>query len=449
MNPIIAEKLRDFDIALYAPIRERELDLGEPLAPRAGNLVKVITGMRRSGKSYRLFQEMEKLHAQGVPWSRMCYFNFEDDRLSPVTPAIGDEMLEAFEAINPGATQEGFYLFLDEVQEMASWGKWLRRIVDSRRVTIYATGSSSQMLASEISTEFRGRAIDFELLPLSFSEYLAFNESKIDVSQPAFSASDRIALERAFRSYIQEGGFPAVQGMPNHQAVPLLQSYAQQVVLRDVIERHNIGNAQAITLFAQRLLSMNAQQLSLRKIESDLKSAGHKVSRVHLSAALGYLQEAYLAFTVRGRKYSLSETSNAMAKVYAVDPGLALANARANTNNAGQRLEEVVFLELRRRAIGLRREAITSLRTNEHGYEIDFSVGDALDEASLQLIQVCENVENPATLKRELRALWEALDEQNLDEGTLIVGEGIETQYEQNGKMIRQIPAWKWCLSSL
>ncbi len=98
--------LRDFDLSLYAPLHQRSLSLGAPLPPRAGNLVKVISGMRRSGKSYRLFQEMRALIEDGISPDRICYFNFEDDRLMPVTPQTGDAVLEAFQALHPHAFEE-------------------------------------------------------------------------------------------------------------------------------------------------------------------------------------------------------------------------------------------------------------------------------------------------------------------------------------------------------
>ena len=102
-NPIIAEKLRDFRIEDFHPIVPRDLDLGKPLTPRVGNLVKVIVGMRRSGKSYRLCQEIEALHTSGVSWNQICYINFEDDRLGDITPSVGDEVIETFCSCIPKA----------------------------------------------------------------------------------------------------------------------------------------------------------------------------------------------------------------------------------------------------------------------------------------------------------------------------------------------------------
>ena len=106
----------------------------------------------------------------------------------------------------------------------------------------------------------------------------------------------------------------------------------------------------------------------------------------------------------------------------------------------------MVYLELRRRAPGMRKEAITSLRTSAHGYEVDFALGDALDEKPLGLFQVCADAHDEATLNRELRALWEALDEQGLQEGILIAGDGAEATHTRDGRIVRQIPAWRWFL---
>ncbi len=447
MNPIILETINAFDISIYEPIVARRLSLGEILVPKAGNLVKIVTGMRRSGKSYRLFQEMKKVHEGGVPWSRICYFNFEDDRLSPVTPQVGDECLEAFEMLNPGAFDEGVFLFFDELQEMKEWGRWLRRIVDTRRVTIYATGSSSKMLSSEITTAFRGRAVDFELLPLSFSESIDFNEWDIpNRAKAAYTESEKLRLQATFRDYLKTGGFPAAQGLPDQERIPLLQSYVRQVVSRDVVERHSLIKPRVAAMFAQKTLGTNARRLSIRKTVNELKSLGVVTSRESLGNLLDYFEQSYLAFVVKERTYHLAESTNSIPKVYAIDPGLAAANGKAYTNDAGQRLEDAVYLELRRRSASDRNEAITSLRTKAHDYEIDFAVGDALFGGALELYQVCANVSDDKTLNRELRALWEAMSEHEAKVATLIVADGEPASYERSGFVVNQIPAWRWFL---
>lgn len=446
MNQVIMQTLRDFSLDAYRPITPRALDLGEPLPPKIGNLVKVVTGMRRSGKSYRLLQEMDALIAGGVPSEHICYFNFEDDRLSPVTPETGDEVLECFYAMHPTALSEGAYLFLDEVQEMRNWGTWLRRIVDTRKATIYVTGSSSKMLSSDIATEFRGRALDFELLPMSFRE-IAESKGLVEAGESTdFTTERRVLLSNALGDYLKRGGFPAAQGLPEGLATPLLQSYAQRVVARDVVERHDIARARVASVFTSRVLGSNGKQLSVRKTENVMRSMGLKTSRETLTDILSYLEDAYLVFQVWDFSKALSEATTALPKIYAIDPGLALANANANVRDEGQRLENAVYLELRRRVAGSRRGSISSYHTRAHGWEVDFVVGDEIEGRPYELYQVTADMDDDATRERETRALWEAMDEAGLDSGIIIVEHGKEAVYERDGHTIHQIPAWQWLL---
>ena len=450
-NPIIAEKIRGFRIDDFRPIVRRELDLGSPLAPKVGNLVKVIVGMRRSGKSYRLFQEMDALAKSGVGWNRICYVNFEDDRLGAVTPATGDDVIETFIAMHPECLDEGLYLFFDELQEMQDWGRWLRRIVDTTKATIYVTGSSSTMLSKEISTEFRGRALDFELLPFSFREFIVANDVISEDAlrrNPAvgYSAKERVLLSHAMDRYLEYGGFPAIHGLPSPQRIALLQSYVQRVVSRDVVERHDIARPRVASMLARRVLGCNGKALSIRRIENELRSAGLATSRELLGNLLEYFEDAHLVFLMREFSVSLKEHTTSTPKVYAVDPGLAAASGMASVRDDGQRLENAVYLELRRRTIGYRRDGISSCHTKTHGYEIDFVVGDALMQEQYELYQVTARMDDDRTIERETRALWELMAEQNLTEGTIIVGTGEDREYHDGDRIIRQIPAWRWFL---
>lgn len=446
MDAIILEKLTGFRLRDYEPIHTRTLDLGEPFVPRVGNLVKVVVGMRRSGKSYRLFQEIRALLDSGVPMDQICYFNFEDDRLAPVTARTGDQVIEAFESLHPGALARGVYLFLDEIQEMGNWGVWLRRVVDTTRATIYVTGSSSQMLSREISTEFRGRAIDFELLPFSFAEHVAAFMPGAEAAHP--SMEERVALQREAVAYLVAGGFPATHGLPRAQSVALLQSYVERVVSRDVVERHDVGRPRVAAALARRILATNALPFSARKVEGDLRAAGLGTSRETIGDLIAYLEEAYLVFFVREFSYSLAENTTSMPKAYAIDPGLALASARANSNALGQRLENAVYLELRRRRGLGRTDMVCSYRTKAGGFEVDFVVGDALTQDLFELCQVSADVSDGKTLARELRALWQGMREAGAEEGLLVTLEGDEAFHERDGMRVRQVPAWKWLLEA-
>ena len=446
MDAIILEKLSGFRLEDYEPIHTRSLDLGEPLIPRVGNLVKVVVGMRRSGKSYRLFQEIRTLLDSGVPMDQICYFNFEDDRLTPVTSRTGDQVIEAFESLHRGALARGVYFFFDEIQEMNNWGPWLRRVVDTTRATIYVTGSSSQMLSREISTEFRGRAIDFELLPFSFAEHVAAFMPGVNAACP--SMEERVALQREVAMYLAAGGFPATHGLPRAQAVALLQAYAERVVSRDVVERHDVGRPRVAAALARRILATNAMPFSARRVEGDLRAAGLGTSRETIGDLMAYFEEAYLVFFVREFSYSLAEATTSMPKVYAIDPGLALASARANSNALGQRLEDAVYLELRRRTGLGRADSVCSYRTKAGGFEVDFVVGDALMGDLFELCQVSADVSDERTLSRELRALWQGMREAGAEESLLVTLEGDEVYHERDGMRVRQVPAWRWLLDA-
>lgn len=247
------------------------------------------------------------------------------------------------------------------------------------------------MLSSEISTEFRGRAIDFELLPCSFKETLRFSQEFVETNQNTYTTEEKLKLIGAFEAYLERGGFPSIQQLPRSQRIALLQSYAQRVVARDVVERHNLSRPRVASAFATRVLASNARELSIRKVENDFRSVGFATSRGFMRDLLTYFEEAYLVFTVRELSRALSETSTAPQKVYAIDPGPALANSRASSTDEGQCLENAVYLELRRRLVGMRKDEISSYKTKLHGFEIDFVVGDAL-AGNLELCQVSVSV---------------------------------------------------------
>lgn len=447
MNETILEKIQSFSLDAYRPIFPRELDLGEPLAPKAGNLATVITGMRRSGKSYRMFQVMDQLEHSGVDPSRMLYFNFEDDRLSPVTPRTGDETLEAFFYLNPEAAQQGCYLFFDELQEMDGWGPWLRRIIDTTKATIFVTGSSSKMLSAEFSTELRGRTLEFVQYPYSFREYVRFHFPAIDIDARAFSTTQRVQLQETFRAYLRRGGFPAVQEQSEAQAISMLQGYTQRVVARDVLERHDLGNPRGITAFSRKIMRLCGRTLSLRKTEHELKSAGFSIGRALLSGALSYFEEAFLVYTVKERARTVADREGGMAKAYPIDPGLARANAPASTIDEGQALEDAVCIELLRSLSVTRDAAVSFAKTKAHGYEVDFVAGDALFDNAVRLVQVTVSLANERTRQRECRALWEAMEEYGVAEATIIVEEGTEEKIERRSTVIHCVPAWKWFLS--
>jgi predicted AAA+ superfamily ATPase len=410
--------------------------------PDASDMARVVIGMRRSGKTYLLFQEMQRLLTAGVDKRSLLYVNFEDDRLQPLGPDVLDRALETFYRLSPAARSQEAFLFLDEIQVVDSWSRFARRVLDTESARLYVTGSSAKMLSTEVATEFRGRGFAVELLPFSFAEKLLYAGFELPVSKPG--ARVRSQLEAAFEDYVRIGGFPDVQKLEETERVQALQDYVQLVLLRDIIDRHGISNAHAARFFTLALLGSAGSLTSVHKLANALKSRGIAVGRDTLYALLDYLTDAFLLFTVPVFARSLRAREVNPKKVYAIDPGLAFAVAPAGVSNLGARLENTVYLELRRRLHGAR-EGTISYYSTAAGHEVDFIVGDAELGLATQLVQVCADLAKGETRERELRALDEAMRETGLSESTIVTMHDAENVRVSSG-VIHLVPAWAWML---
>ncbi len=430
---------------LIVDFQERPLPVVSPrltALPDASNMARVIIGMRRSGKTYLLFQEMQRLVDAGVERNRLLYVNFEDDRLQPIGPDVLDRTLETFYRLNPAARSKDAYLFLDEIQVVEGWSRFARRVLDTETARLYVSGSSAKMLSTEVSTEFRGRGYTVELLPLSFAETLLYS----DVSLPTTTPGSRMRsqLEAAFTDYLRVGGFPDVQELAEAERIQTLQDYVQLVLLRDIIDRHEVKNVHAVRFFALALLQSSGSLTSVNKLANDLKSRGIAVGKSTLYDLLDYFVDAFLLFTIPVFDRSLRVREANPKKAYAIDPGLAFAVSPAGVSNLGARLENAVYLELRRRLRGTRDGAISHYSTSA-GSEVDFIVGDPEAGQATQLVQVCADMSKATTREREVRALVDAMEETGLSESTIVTMHDSEDLTVESG-IVHVVPAWAWML---
>jgi len=410
--------------------------------PSLAGKADVLVGMRRSGKTYTLYQEMKRLVQAGVDRRHMLYLNFEDDRLLPLTPAILSDALEAFYRLDPSARETDSYLFFDEIQAVPGWPRFLRRVLDTERVRVYVTGSSAKFLSTEVATEFRGRGLAIEILPFSFRE--SARHAGIDMPTGVPPARLRSKLEARFRRFLEVGGFPEAQDVEEPDRIQMLQDYVELVLLRDIIERYGIGNIAAVREFARSLLQSSAAQFSVHKTYNDLKSRGVDVGKDTLYALLEHLQDAFLIFTVPVFRKSLRARQTKPKKAYAIDPGLAFAMSHVLAEDIGSRLETAVYLELRRRARGSRDGAISYYVTSA-GHEVDFVLGDPSEDHASRLVQVCADMSSPETRDREVRALDAAMNELGLRESTVVTMFEDATIEVEHGR-IDVVPGWKWML---
>ncbi len=428
---------------LIGEFYERPLPAFTPrdiVMPELPNAAKVLIGMRRSGKTYLLFQEMDRIIESGVDKHHILYLNLEDDRLEQPSLATLDEALETFYRIHPDARSEGAYLFFDEIQVVPDWSRFARRVLDTEEAQLYLTGSSAKLLSTEVATEFRGRGSAVEVLPFSYRE--SARHAGESIPEVPVGSRVRSRLEAHMVDYLQVGGFPAVQDLGFAERVRTLQDYVELVVVRDVIERHGGASPQASRWFALSLLRQSGSLFSVNKTYNTMRSQGIEIGKNSLHALLGHLSDAYLVATVSVFKVSHAERLRAPRKIYAIDPGLAFATSVVAAENVGARLETAVYLEIRRRMGRLREGSISYYVTNG-GHEVDFVVGDSGAGEPRQLVQVCADPTDAQTKEREVRALAEAMDELGLAQAAVVTLH-TEESVEVPAGMIEFVPAWKW-----
>lgn len=358
--------------------------------PEAKNVIKVAIGMRRSGKTYFLFQTIQQFLENGVPVHRILYINFEDDRILPMDHKAMGQMIDAWYTMHPDNHHHQCFLFLDEVQNVEGWALVLRRILDTKNIQIYVTGSSAKLLSKEIATSLRGRSLAIEIFPYSYSEFLDANRLKKGQDQHL----------KHLMNYFQIGGFPGIQSMAPNEQLETLQNYVETVIFRDVIERHQIGNVTLLKYFIHFLLKNISSPFSINKFYNDIKSQGHKAAKDTLYSYLSYLEDAFLVFSVPIFTESLRRMQTVPKKIYAIDNGLVVANTFNLSENLGKLFENLVYLDLRRQG-----KKIFYYRTDD-GYEIDFITQDR--QGKHEILQVVWDTSDPVTMERERRALTQA-----------------------------------------
>ncbi len=441
---LVAEYL-DFEVPELMGRDALPLDL--PFPARA-NPVFTITGVRRCGKTYFMYQNMRALLDAGVARNLLFHFSFDDDRIMPYGDQTASEILEAYYKLVPQARQ-GCYLFFDEIQDVPHWANFIRRVAERENVTVVLTGSSSKLLSSDIPTVFRGRSLTKEMWPFSFREFCRFRGLAGPRYEGAFSAQEKAGLETAFEDYLAVGGFPAVQKLATLDRIQLLQGYASQIVAKDIVERFGTASPRVAERFSRSALRSTGLKLSVNAQLKALRAAGISVSAEKLYALLDDFEDAHLLFKVSDYTLSIKDNPKSSYKVYSVDPGLALAVAPASHLDLGQRLETATFIELKRR-YGISRENLIASYSAVDCPKVDFVVGDIALERQYRLIQVAVRsgvqdlgAELSKKYRSEIGNLEKAMALCGLAEGTLITLDE-EGEVKCLAGTIRLTPAWRW-----
>ncbi|MDZ7271660.1 MAG: ATP-binding protein [candidate division KSB1 bacterium] len=362
--------------------------------------VTSVLGVRRAGKTTFAHQLRREQLARGVARVMVPYVNFEDERLAGLEGAQLGLLLEEYGRRVPDAARLGtvFWSF-DEIQVVPGWERFVRRLLDSGGAEVVVTGSSAALLSREIGTALRGRAWSVTIYPFSFAEALAHQGQPVPSDPALVTGAQRNRLENAFLNWLGVGGFPEAQRLDQPSRQQLLRDYVDVAILRDVMERHGVGNIVGLRWLVRHLLANAASPFSVEKFHRALKSQGIAVSRDTLHQFLGYLEDCFLVRTVWMEADSERQRMVNPRKVYPVDTGLIPLFDRTGRANIGHVLETAVLMELERR-----RCEVTYVRT-PGGFEVDFLARSP--DGSEHLIQVCADASDTETAAREIRALRE------------------------------------------
>ncbi len=392
--------------------------------------VIVLKGIRRSGKSTLLINQIRHLIAAGVNKKEILFINFEDPRYNDeLNSDLLEQIFEVYKEFVNNETKP--HIFLDEIQNLSQWEKWVLTGYELNRAHFYITGSSSKLLSREFGTALSGRYLGINVFPLSFKEYLSFKgfpepDKKNIVTQ-------RVAIKKAFNEFIKEGGFPKINSLENDLKRPEIITYYETIILKDIVARHNLKNLDNVKKVALYLLSNIGKLLNLNKVRTALNLSYDLADKY-----FEYLKDTFLLFEVNQFDYALSRQFANRRKVYCIDNGILSYTSFRISEDYGRYLENLVFIELIRR-----------------GHEVYFHFGkkecDFVIREGVKVshaIQVSWSLLNEETKKREVEGLLEALNSYGLYEGMILTNDEDDIIDIDNHK-IKVIPVWKWMLENI
>jgi len=418
---------------------KKTLDTGNPRVFYLEKLKKMlsaeqivaITGARRSGKSFIMRQLARKLIKEKIDTNRILIINFEDPRFIGLDTKLLQQIYETYlEFLNP---KDKPYIFLDEIQEVKGWEKWVRTMHELKKASIILSGSNAKLLSRELATLLTGRHLSITVFPLSFKEFLDFNNLRI--KKELDLASKRIEIKSLLRNYLEFGSFPDV--VLQREKKEILLAYFGDVSDKDLIRRYRIRKSEKLKNLIKFYLSNVSSLITFSSIEKSLKISADTIEKFS-----NYFETAYLAFFLKRFSFKVKEQEKSPRKVYAIDSGLANIIGFRFSQNLGKLAENIVFLELKRKRTSSPYLEFYYWKDERHR-EVDFVIKEKLKVK--QLIQICWDIGDEKTRKREIESLTRAMREFKLKEG-LVITEDYEDEERIENKKIKFIPLWKWLL---
>jgi len=383
----------------------------------------VLVGQRRTGKTYFMYQQIkEGIEKKSFTIDQILYINFEDERLIEFKSTDFDILIEAYKELFSHKP----LCFFDEIQNIDGWEKFVRRLTD-QKYRVLVTGSNAKMLSREIATTLGGRFIVKEIHGLSFKEFLIFKNVKLKKNYEF--KEQRFEIQRLFQEYLFYGSLPETLQFNNKKEY--LSNLFEKVFNGDIIARHKIKNAFGLKLLVKKIAESTMDETSFNRMKNIIKSSGTSIGTNTLIEYFGYLNDAYLIFSINNynSKFVERETKK---KFYFSDTGiLKLFLFKPES----MLLETFVYNRLRK-VFG---SDVYYYRENT---EVDFYIPDR------ELIQVAFSLNNYQTREREVKAIARALTK--IKAKTLkIITLNEQDTISHNGQTIEVVPAWKWALADI
>ena len=398
-----------------------------------------ITGPRRSGKTFFLHQAADAL-CEKSERNRSLFVTLDDDRFFPATLEDLDRLVKVYFEMYPELEDSRCYFFFDEIQAVPGWELFIRRLIDTRNIMAFISGSSSRLLGREIATSLRGRTLGYELYPFGIFEFFAARKHAPE--NPAhLTSKEEGRTKHLLSEYLHFGGFPEVVLAERDLKEKILSEYCQTMLYRDIIERNGIRNLRAVRIFMKLMVTGYAKEFSVNRMYMFLKAQQFTLAKTSLYEYLEWFIDAMAVFPLHKLSRSIKETEQSIPKLYVSDTGYTVPYVIGTADqDVGRRMENALFMHLKRSGY-VENSSLFYYKTR-NGKEIDFVLkGQRVIET---LIQVCYDISNGDTRRRECEALHEASGELGCKKQMVITWD-----YEETEKEISFIPLWKYLYRSV
>ena len=379
--------------------------------------ILIISGIRRCGKSVLMQQIRDRLVEKDF------FFNFDDERLANFKLDDFQKLQECF--VELFGEQHTYYF--DEIQNIEGWERFVRRLYNAGN-KIVITGSNARMLSRELGTHLTGRYIQVEIYPFSFQEYLAMNEIPVN-AKTLYTTTGRATMVKSFVKYMECGGFPKFL---QDGSVSYLTSLYESIIYRDILTRNGLTNEKEMLELMFYLASNATKRVTY-------SSLGKVVGIQHpdtIKNYLEYIQQTYLISQLFRYDPSVKKQMMSPKKIYFVDNAIIKRIGFNATENKGVFLENLVFIELKRRGWDVYYYADKK--------ECDFIVRKGLHISDAY--QVTLKMDSPQTREREIAGVREAMQAYSLSKGYILTFEGKETITFDDGTIVEVVPVSEWIL---